>query len=146
MASHRIHLGGDEPRRFQSRSLPPVVPGRRLHTRSGPVTIISSDPACPPTHGSSHLLRGPAMTHRNLFPILLLAALSGSVPMSRADAAEGTKQLKSAPKLVRSARGGAWSAAATWEGGRVPTAGDKVQVRTGHAVVYDVRSDQVLRS
>jgi hypothetical protein len=48
--------------------------------------------------------------------------------------------------LLRSARGGPWSAAATWEGGRVPDAGDRVQVRAGHTVVYDVRSERVLRS
>src|SRR5262245_7792588 len=85
------------------------------------------------------------MTRRSLFPIVLLA-LSWSVPTSRAEAAGGTKGQKPTSKLVRSARSGAWSAAATWEGGRVPAAGEKVQVRTGHAVVYDVRSDRVIRS
>jgi hypothetical protein len=48
--------------------------------------------------------------------------------------------------LLRSARSGPWSAAATWEGGRLPAAGDRVQVRAGHTVVYDVRSERVLRS
>jgi hypothetical protein len=48
--------------------------------------------------------------------------------------------------LVRSARSGAWSAPATWEGGKVPGAGDRVLVRAGHLVTYDVRSDAVLRS
>jgi hypothetical protein len=47
---------------------------------------------------------------------------------------------------VRSARSGPWSAPATWEGGRVPTAGARVLIRTGHQVVYDVRSDKALRS
>src|SRR5262249_29141568 len=42
--------------------------------------------------------------------------------------------------LVRSARGGPWSAPATWEGGRVPGAGARVQVRAGHAVTYDLKS------
>src|SRR5215218_8848213 len=63
-------------------------------------------------------------------PILLLALLTS--------AAE--------PALVRSARSGPWSAAATWEGGKVPAAGSRVQVREGHAVVYDVASDAVIRS
>src|SRR5581483_3452028 len=41
---------------------------------------------------------------------------------------------------------GAWSTPDTWEGGKVPGAGARVQVRNGHAVVYDVSSDQVIRS
>ena len=47
---------------------------------------------------------------------------------------------------VRSAKSGPWSGASTWEGGRVPAAGARVQVRPGHTVVYDVKSDQALRS
>jgi hypothetical protein len=50
------------------------------------------------------------------------------------------------PPLVRSARSGPWSAFATWEGGKVPAAGARVQVCTGHTVVYDVKSDQPIRS
>src|SRR5262245_22924 len=53
---------------------------------------------------------------------------------------------KAAPPLVRSARSGAWSAPATWEGGKVPAAGARVQIRTGHVVTYDVKSDRVIRS
>src|SRR4051812_285379 len=53
---------------------------------------------------------------------------------------------QSAAGLIRSARGGPWSAPATWEGGRVPGAGARVQVRAGHTVVYDVKSDRALRS
>jgi hypothetical protein len=51
-----------------------------------------------------------------------------------------------AADLVRSARRGAWSAPATWEGGKVPGAGARVQVRAGHTVVYDVKSATVIRS
>src|SRR4051794_28838775 len=51
-----------------------------------------------------------------------------------------------APALVRSARSGPWSDAATWEGGKTPAAGNKVQVRAGHTVVYDVTSAHVIRS
>src|SRR4051794_34212604 len=47
---------------------------------------------------------------------------------------------------VRSAHGGAWSDPAIWEGGAVPGAGAKVQIRPGHAVVYDVDSDRPIRS
>src|SRR3954470_22844928 len=46
---------------------------------------------------------------------------------------------------ARTARSGNWSDPATWEGGRMPRAGDFVQVRPGHAVVYDVSSDAALR-
>lgn len=48
--------------------------------------------------------------------------------------------------LIRSAKSGPWSAAATWEGGKVPAAGARVQVREGHAIVYDTKSDAVIRS
>jgi dienelactone hydrolase len=51
-----------------------------------------------------------------------------------------------APPLVRSARSGAWSAADTWEGGKVPAAGARVQIRAGHVVVYDLDSDRAVRS
>src|SRR3954470_8160541 len=48
--------------------------------------------------------------------------------------------------LSRSARSGPWSAAATWEGGKVPAAGSRVQVRRGHTISYDLNSDRVIRS
>ena len=48
--------------------------------------------------------------------------------------------------LVRSARSGPWSDGATWEGGRVPGAGGRVQVRGGHTVTYDLNSDVPIRS
>jgi hypothetical protein len=47
--------------------------------------------------------------------------------------------------LIRSARGGPWSAAATWEGGKVPGPGDRVQVREGHTVVYDAKTEKPIR-
>lgn len=50
------------------------------------------------------------------------------------------------PPLIRSAASGAWSEPATWEGGAVPGAGARVQVREGHKVVYDVADDRVVRS
>jgi hypothetical protein len=48
--------------------------------------------------------------------------------------------------VLRSARSGSWSAATTWEGGKIPATGARVQIRTGHRVEYDVKSDQVIRS
>lgn len=46
---------------------------------------------------------------------------------------------------ARSIRSGAWSDAGVWEQGRLPQAGDRVQVRAGHTVVYDVQSSAALR-
>src|SRR5947209_3698964 len=50
------------------------------------------------------------------------------------------------PGVVRSAKSGPWSAAATWEGGTVPGAGARVLIRGGHTVVYDVKSEHVIRA
>lgn len=50
-----------------------------------------------------------------------------------------------AEEWVRSARSGAWSDPATWAGGVVPKAGERVQVRTGHTVVYDVATEAPFR-
>lgn len=48
--------------------------------------------------------------------------------------------------VVRSAKSGPWSAAATWDGGKVPTAGHKVYIAPGHTILYDVKSEQTIRS
>src|SRR5260370_24409933 len=48
--------------------------------------------------------------------------------------------------LLRSARSGPWSAPGTWEGGKVPPPASRVQIRQGHTVVYDLKSDQAIRS
>jgi hypothetical protein len=58
----------------------------------------------------------------------------------------GAAPVAPGPGLIRSARSGPWSAPATWEGGKVPGAGARVQVRPGHSVTYDLNSDQVIRS
>ncbi|HXX92728.1 MAG TPA: G8 domain-containing protein [Planctomycetota bacterium] len=47
--------------------------------------------------------------------------------------------------VIRSARSGPWSEKTTWEGGAVPGAGARVQIRAGHSVTYDVVSDQAIR-
>jgi len=68
-------------------------------------------------------------------PLALLTAFLVLTPASAAEI-----------PILRSAKSGPWSAAATWEGGRVPGAGARVQVRTGHRVVYDVQSETAIRS
>ena len=50
------------------------------------------------------------------------------------------------PPPIRSAQDGPWSAEATWEGGTVPGAGARVQIRGGHRVIYDQESDTTIRS
>ncbi len=50
------------------------------------------------------------------------------------------------PPVLRSAQSGAWSAEATWEGGKVPGPGARVLIRTGHTVVYDVQSETIIRA
>src|SRR2546427_782322 len=53
--------------------------------------------------------------------------------------------VKGAPNVVRSAGRGAWSGRATGEGGKVPGGGARVQVRSGHRVVYDVNAAHAVR-
>ena len=48
--------------------------------------------------------------------------------------------------LVRSAQSGRWSELSTWENGRVPAQGDRVQVRSGHSVTFDGRIEAPIRS
>ncbi|GIW81306.1 MAG: hypothetical protein KatS3mg105_3113 [Gemmatales bacterium] len=50
------------------------------------------------------------------------------------------------PPLIKSARSGIWSQRTTWEGGQVPGQGDRVLIREGHRVVYDIQSDRAIRS
>ena len=66
---------------------------------------------------------------------------------ARGDAPKGAQDRgTTAPALTRSAESGRWSEPTTWEGGRVPGAGARVQVRAGHTVTYDADSDQPIRS
>ena len=51
-----------------------------------------------------------------------------------------------AAPLVRSGASGPWSRATTWEGGRTPRPGDRVQVRAGHTVTFDATIDEPIRS
>jgi uncharacterized protein (TIGR03067 family) len=75
--------------------------------------------------------------------ILVAFGLIGTV----GNALRGDEPKKdTAPALIRSARSGPWSAPDTWEGGKLPGAGARVQVRAGHTVTYDLSSDQVMRS
>src|SRR5438270_1144883 len=80
-----------------------------------------------------------AITQRYLpfsFSVLTFAAFATALPLGAAGEAP----------LIRSAPSGPWSAPDTWEGGKVPGAGARVQVRSGHAVVYDRVSQDAVRA
>jgi hypothetical protein len=76
---------------------------------------------------------------------ILAGGLFGSFLLAASQASQ-TGEGKPAAGLIRSARGGPWSAPATWEGGRVPGPGARVQIRKGHAVVFDVQTERPVRS
>ncbi len=84
---------------------------------------------------------------RTLNPLTITAAVLALLGLTDPLAADAAKPAKKVlPPVVRSARGGPWSAPATWEGGRVPGAGARVLVRAGHRVVYDLNSDRPIRA
>ena len=70
--------------------------------------------------------------------LLLLIALLSAFPLNAAEAPLVTFD-------ARSAKNGVWSDAATWANRRAPKPGDRVQVRAGHTVVYDVVSNDPIR-
>ncbi|MBP3953751.1 G8 domain-containing protein [Gemmata sp. G18] len=76
---------------------------------------------------------------------LLLALTVTLLKTGPSQSAVGADTKPAAP-LVRTAASGAWSDGKTWEGGKVPGAGARVQIRTGHAVTFDVKADAVIRS
>ncbi|HEV3439576.1 MAG TPA: G8 domain-containing protein [Gemmata sp.] len=47
--------------------------------------------------------------------------------------------------VIRSAKSGPWSDPATWTDNKVPGTGARVLIREGHRVVYDVKSEAVIR-
>jgi hypothetical protein len=74
--------------------------------------------------------------------VAVVLATSPSVVSSNLATADEPAKVE----LTRSARSGPWSAADTWEGGKVPAAAARVQIRSGHRVLYDVQSDDAIRS
>ncbi|MEZ5301140.1 MAG: G8 domain-containing protein [Verrucomicrobiales bacterium] len=74
----------------------------------------------------------------------LLAICAGLCPAADAPHAAASS---AAPRYeAESAASGAWSAPATWKDGRVPGGGDRVLVASGHRVIYDVSSREVIHS
>jgi hypothetical protein len=72
----------------------------------------------------------------SLFALLITFAAAGTGSLAQNASVQFT---------VRSGRSGRWSEPGTWLEKRLPRAGDYVQVRTGHSVLYDVSSDQAIR-
>lgn len=80
-------------------------------------------------------------------PVLTTVAVALlAVSAEGASGLPATGQAVKGLPLVRSVRSGLWSAPATWEGGKVPGAGARVQVRTAHTVTYDLKSGRITRS
>jgi hypothetical protein len=50
-----------------------------------------------------------------------------------------------AEPVIRSAKSGSWSEASTWAGNKVPAEGARVLIREGHRILYDAKSDAVIR-
>jgi hypothetical protein len=71
--------------------------------------------------------------------------LIGWVAPANCFAQASTPAKDAAPALICSAMSGPWSTPGTWEGGKVPGDGARVQIRQGHTVTYDVKSDQAIR-
>ncbi len=81
----------------------------------------------------------------NRLVILALGTLAAA-PSSADDPKPAAAARTSGPALIRSAKSGPWSSADTWDRGKVPAMGARVQVRAGHTVRYDVKSDAAIRS
>jgi len=75
-----------------------------------------------------------------------------TVVLAAAALALSPAPLFAAEPVIRSAKSGPWSAPETWEGGKVPMAAARVQVRAGHTVTYDLppavaaRTGRMIRS
>jgi hypothetical protein len=80
-----------------------------------------------------------------LFALTLAATVSLALPVVAHSGAEAADKVADSRPLIRSARSGLWSQPATWESGKLPAAGARVQVRQGHTVTYDIKSDQAIR-
>ena len=66
---------------------------------------------------------------------LLIFAITGSI---------SAQQISE--KIIHSVKSGNWSDTSTWSSKKIPGAGEKVQVRSGHTVTYDIESDQAIRA
>src|SRR5206468_3372696 len=107
-------------------------------------------PRCSNSTRPSHFQGEEAMYTATLRSVLVVALTTGLLAAEGGRAAAPVSAAEQPAReqvpVVRSTKSGPWSAADTWEGGKVPPAGAKVQIRTGHTVTYDVKSEQTIRS
>ncbi len=85
------------------------------------------------------------MNVKSLLVALCLSSLLGVPVLAELLATQPGAPGQTAP-VIRSARSGPWSQPATWEGGQVPGEGARVLIRTGHRIVYDAKSERVIRA
>lgn len=78
--------------------------------------------------------------------MLVLCLFTGKLSLPQ-DSKEGNPTSeKDTVVEIRSTQSGRWSDAKTWERGKLPGAGMRVRVRSGHRVIYDLKSEVVFRS
>jgi RNA polymerase sigma factor (sigma-70 family) len=93
------------------------------------------------------VLRNMLLTKLKIATALILLAVTVGVGMAgRAFTGDEAIIPGKESRLICSTQSGPWSAPATWEGGKVPGEGAKVQVRKGHTVTYDVETKVAIRS
>ena len=80
------------------------------------------------------------MKHLAILSMMILTLIVAPIQSS----AQGKDQ--DARAWIRSAKSGPWPAPTTWATGKVPPAGARVHVRPGHTVIYDLNSDQAIRT
>src|SRR5947209_5041196 len=71
--------------------------------------------------------------------ITILCAMLAGHGLAQSSGTPQAEDAKRAAKVIRSAKSGPWSAPDTWEGGKVPSGGSVVQIRTAHTVLYDLQ-------
>jgi hypothetical protein len=82
------------------------------------------------------------MRKTSTFVTIAFAALLATLQTSAVEPV-APKSAPTAP-MIRSAKSGLWSSPDTWEGAKIPAAGDNVLIRTGQIVTYDVDSSAPL--
>lgn len=80
------------------------------------------------------------------FGLALLIAWAGPIPNNRAELSADDSPATAPPVVIRSRQSGHWSDPGTWDGQAVPSAGQSVKIRPGHKVLYDIRSESVIRA
>src|SRR5436190_24400249 len=78
--------------------------------------------------------------------ILAVAVLAGQALAAAKPAAAAPVADTTIAFAVHSAKSGNWSDVATWREGRLPAAGENVQIAAGTAVTYDLANGPAVRA